>query len=610
MKAVKWVLWIGILSLILMLGACKFGNVSMTILQTSDIHHHASGYGPFNDYTPLDTTDNDSVLGGYARLATLIGGIRAQQAAKDIPTLLFDSGDFFMGTVYDLTASDPIALKFIEAMEYDAITLGNHEFDWSPGGLAMLLSNAAASGFDVPVLATNTVTDPDDPADDGIDLLRGMGVIVSKKIIEFPYGAKVGVLGLMGDDADDKAPVAPPITFNHDYGFIQECVNDLRNNDGVQLVVVLSHGGVENDGTGEDADLAANVAGIDIIASGHFHTAMQEAQVAGDSDTIIFSPGEYGEYLSRLDITYNIFLGKIVDYTFTLIPVDDTVPGDPQVHGMVEQYHAAINASLAQLGVELGTPISTTGFALEKASLQVTGIGSLCADSLRAVANSLALLNDGNPYQVGVVASGVIRDDIYPGSTGIITFSDVYNMLPLGISPYDPSVPGYPLMSVYATGADIYTICEVALSFAPLIGSDYYLNFSGLKIEYDPLQATTFGGVQAVYAYDPADALCLGTPELIDRYDPVTLYHIVVDLYALQMLNVVNDYLADYGFSASINPVNPSRIDADPAPGVQELKEWMAPLNFLPVLGGSIPEDVYGTNGAVMDRIQYSIPAP
>ena len=57
MKAVKWVLRIGIFSIILMVGACNFGNVKLTILQTSDIHHHASGYGPFNDYTPLDTTD-------------------------------------------------------------------------------------------------------------------------------------------------------------------------------------------------------------------------------------------------------------------------------------------------------------------------------------------------------------------------------------------------------------------------------------------------------------------------------------------------------------------------------------------------------------------------
>ena len=606
MKAVKWVLRIGIFSIILMVGACNFGNVKLTILQTSDVHHHASGYGPFSDYTPLDTKDDDTVLGGYARLAALIGDIRAKQEARNIPTLVFDSGDFFMGTTYDLTALDPIALKFFEVMDYDAVTLGNHEFDWSPAGLAMLLSNAANNGFDVPVLATNTITDGIvGTGDDGIEYLAGAGVIVNKKIIELPYGGKIGVLGVLGPDADDKAPVASPVTFNHDYGFIQECVNDLRCNDGVQLVVVLSHGGVENDGTGDDADLAANVTGIDIIASGHFHTATHEAQVAGDSGTIIFSPGEYGEYLSRLDITYNIFLRKIVDYTFTLLPVDDTIKGDEAVQGMVEQYHAQMNASLADLEVELGSPISSTTFPLVKTSLQVSGIGSLCADSLRAVANSLAQLNGGDAFDIGVVASGVIRDDIYPGKTGVITFSDVYNMLPLGFSPYGSTIPGYPLMSVYATGADIYTICEVALTFAPMIGSDYYLNFSGLKIDYNPAYAPYFQGVTGVSVYDPADALCLGALGSFGFYpdpepiDPNGLYRIVVDLYALQMLNVVNDYLALYGVPASINPVNPSLIDA----GGQEIKEWMAPLKFLPALGGSIPPSVYGPDGIVSGRV-------
>ncbi|MBN2297352.1 MAG: bifunctional metallophosphatase/5'-nucleotidase [Deltaproteobacteria bacterium] len=596
MKTTKLCLWAGIVVIALMLGACKFGNVSMTIMQTSDIHHHASGYGPFLDYTPLDTSDADSVKGGYARLAAKINAIRQEQSSKNIPVLLFDSGDFFMGTVYDLTAADPVALKFFSLMGYDAITLGNHEFDWSPSGLALLLSNAMAGGFDVPVVATNTVI----PADNELQLLVNAGAIVNKKIIDMPCGVKVGVLGLMGPDSDEKAPVASPVTFNHDYAFIQQQVNELRCNDGVKVVIVLSHGGVETDGTGDDADLAENVHGIDIIASGHFHTATHDMQVCGQSGTIIFSPGEYGEYLSRLDLTYNIFLRKIVDVDFTLIPIDDTIEGDPIVQGMVEMYHAAMNATLTEnLGLQLDTPVSTTTFALQKAPLQVTGIGSLAADSLRTVASSLSPLNDGNAYDVGIVASGVIRDDIYPGNTGIITFSDVYNMLPLGISPNDQSVPGYPLMSVYATGMDLYTICEVGLSLSRMMGSDYYLNFSGLRIDYDLSQASTFSGVQAVYLYPSDDTFCMTEPALVNPYDPDTLYHIVVDLYALQMLNVVNSY----GFD--INPIEVSFIDRSIDEGVQEIKEWMAPLNFMPYLGGSIPSFVYGPEGIALDRVNY-----
>jgi len=610
MKRAKWIALAGMVLIVFMTG-CRWANITVTILQTSDVHHHASGYGPFLDYTPLDTSDNDSVTGGYARLATLINSIREEQAAKCIPTLLVDSGDFSMGTVYDLSAADPISLKFFSMMGYDAVTLGNHEFDWSPSGLAMLLSNGASNGFSVPVVATNMVI----PEGNVLQTVKDSGIIVDKKIISYPYGIKVGILGVMGPDSDSKAPVAAPVTFNHDYAFIQQQVNDLKSKC-VDLVVVLSHGGVGSSGTGDDADLAANVTGIDIIASGHYHTATADVIIAGESNTLIFSPGEYGEYLSRLDITYNILTRKMVGYKFTLIPVDDDVPGDPAIQAMVEQYHAFINAGIAQLGVTMESPVSRTGFPVELLSLQESSLGNLAADSIRAVASSLAPLNDGNPCDFSVVASGVIRDNLYPGTTGFITFADIYNVLPLGISP-DTSqpVPGYPLMSLYVTAGDLRNICEAALTVAPVIGSDFYLNFSGLQIYYDPMYAPYYAGVRSVALYDPADTFCIGEAVPIDLSDTETVYHCVVDLYALQMMGAVTSMgLQIIPRDEHGEVIDPAlymtrRLDASLNPGVQELKEWMALLYFLkdafPASGYGIPELLYGQDGAALGRINF-----
>jgi 2',3'-cyclic-nucleotide 2'-phosphodiesterase (5'-nucleotidase family) len=80
----------------------------------------------------------------------------------------------------------------------------------------------------------------------------------------------------------------------------------------------------------------------------------------------------------------------MVGYKFTLIPVDDDVPGDPAVQAMVEQYHAFINAGIAQLGVTMESPVSRTGFPVELLSLQESSLGNLAADSIRAVASSWA----------------------------------------------------------------------------------------------------------------------------------------------------------------------------------------------------------------------------
>jgi len=124
------------------------------------------------------------------------------------------------------------------------------------------------------------------------------------------------------------------VTFRHDFLFIQGLVDDLRQRHSVDGVIVLSHGGVETDGIGYDAELAKNVRGIDIIASGHYHTATQTPIKI--SEALIFSPGEYGEWLSRLDITYNISQGYITDYDFALIPVDDTIKGNIAIQEMIE----------------------------------------------------------------------------------------------------------------------------------------------------------------------------------------------------------------------------------------------------------------------------------
>ena len=472
-------------------------TVILTILQTSDLHHHASGYGPFLDYSP-GTTNDDSVTGGYARLATAINQVRQEQAEKDVPVLLVDSGDFLMGTSYDLTASDPLAFRFFNMMGYNAITLGNHEFDWAPAGLAMLISNSLAGGFNVPIIATNMVTDSEDSGDDGLEYFRAMGAISGKSVIELGNGLKVGLLGLMGEDADEKAPVAPPVTFNHDYTFIQSQVDELKTNDQAQLIVALSHSGVGSSGAGDDANLANGVDGIDLIASGHQHTATHEA--FNESGTLIFSPGEYGEYLSRMDVAYSISEGRVVDSRFALISIDDSIPGDPFVQGMIELYHAGINASLAPLGVEIGSPISKTDFSLALLPLQETGLGNLVSDANRTIATQLVAYSaDPTPFAFSVVPSGVIRHNIDPGMTGYITFADIYGTLPLGISPDAAQpLPGYPLMSVYLTAAEIRNVLEAGLTLAPSLGSDYYLNFSGVRAVYDITMAPYLQGVQSV----------------------------------------------------------------------------------------------------------------
>lgn len=590
--------------------------IKITILQTSDIHNHAAGHGPYLDYTPDDTTDNDKVLGGYSRLAAKIKSVRSEVADEKGTVLLFDSGDYFMGTMYDLTDSDPVTLKFFEMMDYDAITIGNHEFDWGVSGLVDMISAGVLAGFDVPIIASNLVTDSSDAADDGIETLYSSNVIAGKKIMSVSDDLKIGILGILGQDADNVAPLAPPITFKHDYAFLQSLVDDLRNNSGVDLVILLSHTGLDSDGLGEDTDIAENVSGIDIIASGHEHTATSSAFVKGASNTIIFSPGGYGNYLSRLDITYDTGDNKLTSHNFSLVAIDDTILGDTDIQTMVEDYDSVIKNALSSIGVEPSSQVSKIDFDLEIEALKETGLGNLIADAVRAAANNMAVGGE-DPFQVSVVPSGVIRNNLHPGQTGIITFSDIYNVLPLGSSPYGDLLPGYPLMSFYITGPDLRNICEVITSVAPLLGSSYYLNISGVKFDYNSSNAF-LSKVTDVYLMDTDDVSNIADGTRIDLTDTTTLYHIVVNGYAVAMMEYATDMGITIvprdkeGMALTEDDYSAKRIDYLSEDGIQELKEWMALEYFLttyyPASSEGISETVYGNGGTAIGRARDVTP--
>lgn len=609
----KIILFTILATFILLCSSCNNNDpqhtFTFTLLQTSDLHSHAFGYGPSLDYVS-ENDDDSRILGGYSRIASIIDRIRHEHAEEDNPVVVVDSGDFFMGTVYDMADMDPVSLKFMQMAGYDAVTLGNHEFDWSPKGLQFLLQNGIGNGFAVPIIATNMETSSASPVDDGIEKLKNDGVIVMNKVLILANGLKIGILGIMGVNADAEAPAALPITFNHSYSFLQEKVDALRNIDGVNIVVLLSHGGITSTGVGEDADIAANVSGINIIASGHYHIATPSPFIRGNSRTIIFSPGEYGEWVSRLDVTYDTQTGKIARNNFTLIPVDDTIRSDTIIEAVMKSYQGVINQFLAPFEYSLDMPISKLEWRMTINEGSESELGNLVADSFRTAASSLAPLNGGDPYHVAVVPNGIIKGAFFPGKTTIISFTDIYNTVPLGKS-LDDSQPllGYPLISIYVTGPDLRNICEAGLTGSTLLGSDYYLNFSGIRVNYNPALASKLQGVQAVYM-SPLDDWSTseqGVP--VDFTDSQTLYHVAVDFYSLQLMNQVTRLgLTIIPRDKMGNPISPEeymahRIDSGMDVNIQELKEWIALIFYLKNYFPSIPTAVYGYNGSAMGRI-------
>ena len=224
------------------LAAAPAGAKTFTILHTNDMHASFIGMGPSADYTPF-TLNDDTTRGGYARLASLIAQRRA--ARKDQgPVLVLDAGDYSMGTAFSAATRETGGeLHLMGKMGYDATTFGNHEFDLGPAGLGKSIGAAVKAGHIPAVLAANTSFTGSDASLADLQALSREGVIRRYAVIE-RGGLRFGIFGSIGKEAmiytnGGATSFADPTTA------AREVVKILRETEKVDIVIALSHGGVE-----------------------------------------------------------------------------------------------------------------------------------------------------------------------------------------------------------------------------------------------------------------------------------------------------------------------------------------------------------------------------
>jgi 5'-nucleotidase/UDP-sugar diphosphatase len=561
-----------------------------TILHTNDLHSHLQGVSPELDYTPLSPGD-DAALGGWSRLAAAIEAARLQ---RKNPVLVLDAGDFLMGSLFHMVAREQgLELGLLQAMGYDAVALGNHEFDLMPDGLARILSAAAAHRYLPPVLFASAVFDPDDPKDDSLEKVCAGGLVQRYKIIE-RGGVRFGLFAIIGKDAAEVAPFASPVSFRDPIEVSKEMVALLRGEEKVEVVICLSHSGLSKDpGKSEDLLLAREVPGIDIIISGHTHTLLEAPlQVGG---TIIVQAWEYGKELGALD--FEVDGGRVRLLDWRKVPLDDARPGDRLIQARIDVAKRLVDENvLAGHGWSYAQVLAETDFDLQAAEAE-TGLGNLVADSIRWYVDRV----DSDPGDPGrrvtlaVESGGVIRDEILKGRTGRLTVADLFRVLPLGVG-LDGSM-AYPLISIYLTGAEIRKALEIVASVHPLKGSDYFLQVSGARFTYNPRRVL----------FDRVSRVELGSAErgwtrLDTSKGNTALYRVVANYYNSAFLKLIGgftfhilDIVPKDREGKPIQDLADARVDADPArPGIQELKEWVGFLEYAQSFpdadGDGIPE--------------------
>jgi len=559
----------------------------LLILHTNDIHSHLMGFAPEADYTPASPND-DATQGGMARLAAAIGGAKASASADGTPVLLLDAGDFMMGTLFEFLATHASAeLTLMHALGYDATTIGNHELDWTPHGLAGILHAAVTNQVTVPILASNMNFSATDQADDELKALADAGVIQTK-LVKTVGGLKVGFFGLLGANASQVTPQAAPLTFDPIADAAARMVTELRETDKVDLVIALSHSGIDHTGAGEDADLAAKVPGIDVIISGHTHETLEQPKQIGS--TIIVTAGAYTGFLGELALTVTPSgvpgtPSTVAIDSYQLRPIDDTITGDPTTQGAVDKFIAGVDTAFTSSGLAYKAVLASTAGDLQLPSRQEAPVGNLVTDAYRTIS---AALQPTDPPVIAVDAAGALRAPILAGKTGKIWFADLFRVTPLGIGP--DQIPGYSLVTFYLNAKDIRSGLE--LGGAPeIVPSDFFLQVSGLTVTYD-MSKPIFGRVTS---------LKLGG-QTLDLNDTTTCYKVVTHSYVAGLLGAVESLTGkllkvqakDKDCMTLIDPTT-RFVDADPTmDGVQELKHWQAVLKYVTALpdsnGDGIPD--------------------
>jgi 5'-nucleotidase len=462
--------------------AAADGKKTFTILHTNDMHSAFIGMGPESDYTPFKLND-DKTRGGFARLAGLIAKLKDARKHQG-PVLVLDAGDYSMGTPFGAASRETGGeLRLMSRMGYDATTFGNHEFDLGPDGLGKSIAVAAKGGRIPAVLASNSNMEKNDPTLADLQRLLKAAVIRRYLVIQ-RGGMRFGLFGVLGKEAQFYTGGAGAVSFSDALETAGEMVKLLRETEKVDVVIALSHGGVEKDKEGrytdgDDVRLAKAVPGIDVVIGGHSHTSLTEAIIV-NGRTPVVQTGLEGRNLGELVITIDADKLKVDSYR--LYPIDDSVAADRAMADEIEKMKKTVTGAVfASRGYSIDQPLAIAPRDLHNTFTDIaasTLLANLCTDAFRSATK----------VDIGFTANGLMRAPLMRGKTGVLTVYDVFAVAPLGAGVVDTTA-GSALVTGYFTGSELKNMLEFFLVDNPAHPGEYFPRASGMRFRYDPSRA-------------------------------------------------------------------------------------------------------------------------
>lgn len=438
--------WLMVSAAVLFSAQAAQADFTLHILHINDFHSRVEPIGKSDSTCSADAEAKNECFGGVWRLAGKINELRDALRAAGKNVIVLDAGDQYQGSLFYSTYKGKDTIEFMNAIGFDAMAVGNHEFDDGPAGLQRL-----AEGANFPILSGN------------LDLSRSpelkgkVGDVLTLDV----GGEKIGIVSALAMDTPETSSPGDKVIFQDDLESLKADVQQLTDT-GVSKIIVLTHEGYKR-----DQEIAAEVSGIDAVVGGHSHSLLGDMGGAEGpyptmvGDVPVVTAYAYGKYLGHLVLTWDD-QGRLVSSAGQPILLDGSIEPDARIAARVKEMAAPI-AKLKQKRVAaIKVPIDG---GRETCRQRECLMGNVVADAM------LARVRDQG-VTIAIENGGGLRASL---EAGPVTMGDVLTVLPFQNT----------LSTFQLKGADVVAALENGASqYAE--GAGRFAQVAGLKYSVDP----------------------------------------------------------------------------------------------------------------------------
>ncbi|MBX3582106.1 MAG: 5'-nucleotidase C-terminal domain-containing protein [Rhizobiaceae bacterium] len=427
----------------------SFADYTLTILHINDWHSRIESNNKYESTCSVEEEGKGECFGGAARLVTAVTDRRKALEGQNV--LLLNGGDNFQGSLFYTTYKGKAEAEFLNQMRFDAMTVGNHEFDDGEEALVPFLEEIT-----FPVLSANVHPDAQSKVGDRI----------KPSIVLDIGGQKIGIIGAVTTDTPEIASPGPNIAIEDDIKTITAEVEKLKA-DGVNKIVALTHVGYPR-----DKEMIAKIPGVDVVVGGHSHSLLSntDEKAEGPYPTMIDNPdgykvpvtqaASYSKYLGEFTVTFDDN-GVVREAKGDPILLDNSIAPDAAVLARVKELAGPIEELKAKEVAETTAPIDGSR---ENCRARECEMGNLVADAILDRVK-------GQGVTIAFQNGGGLRASI---DQGVVTMGEVLTVLPFQNT----------LATFQLSGKDVLAALENGASQLEE-GGGRFTQVAGLKYSFD-----------------------------------------------------------------------------------------------------------------------------